>query len=247
MILTPSLLMTTMLTRSPAKTLLLQLAAGRRRWPRRCCWPWRSIRWRFCCKRVVTKIYPVNEQVAEQLRELLGGEMPLGLLLLVVAVVPAICEELAFRGFILSGLRHLGHKWRAIILTSIFFGVTHPIFQQSLVACDRGRGVGLHRRANRQHSARHRLPHGPQQPGRAGAAGNCPPGWPTIRPCRWLVTFDRSGAIIISRRWRWCCRPQPADCMLVWFQRLAYARTKEESLQEAIEQQPGRAAVSGES
>ena len=96
-----------------------------------------------CCKRIVMKIYPVNEQVAEQLHELLGGELPIGLLLLVVAVVPAICEELAFRGFILSGLRHLGHKWRAIVLSSIFFGVTHPIFQQSIVACIVGLVLGF--------------------------------------------------------------------------------------------------------
>ena len=46
-ILTPSLLMTTMLTRRPAAD--AAAAAGRRPRgrPRRCCWPWRSIRWRF--------------------------------------------------------------------------------------------------------------------------------------------------------------------------------------------------------
>jgi len=31
-------------------------------------------------------------------------------------------RELAFRGFILSGLRHVGHKWAAILASSIFFG-----------------------------------------------------------------------------------------------------------------------------
>ena len=56
-------------------------------------------------------------------------------LLLVIALVPAICEELAFRGFILSGFRHIGHKWRAIVITAFFFGVVHGIIQQSLMAC----------------------------------------------------------------------------------------------------------------
>ena len=45
----------------------------------------------------------------------------------VIAVTPAICEELAFRGFILSGLRRMGHKWGAIVLTSVFFGLAHGI------------------------------------------------------------------------------------------------------------------------
>ena len=55
-------------------------------------------------------------------------------LLLLIAVVPAVCEELAFRGFILSGFRHLGHKRRAILYSALLFGVAHGILQQSLIA-----------------------------------------------------------------------------------------------------------------
>jgi len=88
----------------------------------------------FLLQTIVKTIYPLDDQVTQQLRELLGGEMPIGLLLIVVAVVPAICEELAFRGFILSGLRHSGHKWRAIVISSLFFGASHTILQQSLIA-----------------------------------------------------------------------------------------------------------------
>ena len=40
-------------------------------------------------------------------------------LVLVIALVPAVCEELAFRGFILSGFRHLGHKRRAIVYSAL--------------------------------------------------------------------------------------------------------------------------------
>ena len=55
-------------------------------------------------------------------------------MLLLMAVLPAICEELAFRGFILSGLRHMGHKWRAILVSSLLFGVAHGVVQQSVMA-----------------------------------------------------------------------------------------------------------------
>jgi len=57
-------------------------------------------------------------------------------------VTPAICEELAFRGFILSGLRRMGHKWGAIVLTSVFFGLAHGLLQQSLSACAVGIVIG---------------------------------------------------------------------------------------------------------
>ena len=63
--------------------------------------------------------------------------------LLIAALVPALCEELAFRGFILSGFRHLGHKWRAIVYTAIFFGLTHGVLQQSLIAALIGVVIGL--------------------------------------------------------------------------------------------------------
>lgn len=62
---------------------------------------------------------------------------------MVVALVPALCEELAFRGFILSGFRHLGHKWRAIVFSAVFFGLTHGILQQSLIASLTGVVIGM--------------------------------------------------------------------------------------------------------
>ncbi len=209
-ILTPSLLMTTMLTRRPAETLLL-------RWP-----PAATVGaalllavaihpLAFLLQTVVTKIYPVNEQVAEQLHELLRRRDAARPALLVVAVVPAICEELAFRGFILSGLRHLGHRWRAIILTSIFFGVTHPIFQQSLVACIVGVLLGFIAVQTGSilpgivfHMVHNSL-------GVLLAQANCPCGWPTIRRCAGWSNRPRP-ATITSLRWRSCCRPQPAAC-----------------------------------
>jgi sodium transport system permease protein len=59
-----------------------------------------------------------------------------------MALLPAVCEELAFRGFILSGLRHLGSKWWAIGLTAVFFGLAHGVIQQSLSAAALGVVIG---------------------------------------------------------------------------------------------------------
>ena len=130
---TPALLMTVMLTRSPAKTLLL------RRPPMLA--PIAAVVLAIVLhpfvnlfQVVVNRIYPINEGIARQLDQLMIGSGGLWSMLLVIAVLPAVCEELAFRGFILSGLRRVGHKWTAIVISSIFFAATHAIFQQSLVA-----------------------------------------------------------------------------------------------------------------
>ncbi len=43
---------------------------------------------------------------------------------LVIAVTPALCEELFFRGLVLSGLRRLG-LWPALVTCALLFGVAH--------------------------------------------------------------------------------------------------------------------------
>jgi sodium transport system permease protein len=45
--------------------------------------------------------------------------------LLALAVVPGTCEEIAFRGLILNGLRHRFQPWTAVLLSSFFFAVYH--------------------------------------------------------------------------------------------------------------------------
>jgi sodium transport system permease protein len=89
-------------------------------------------------------LYPIGTETERRLTELSAilQEAPLPALLLVLAVAPAICEELAFRGFILSGLRRLGRRRTAIVVSSIFFGVTHGVLQQSLSACAVGMVLG---------------------------------------------------------------------------------------------------------
>ena len=82
-------------------------------------------------------LYPMAPEMKQRLDDLQAkfASADLGLLILCVAAVPAVCEELAFRGFILSGCRNLGNNWRAIVVSAIFFGVTHGFLQQSINAC----------------------------------------------------------------------------------------------------------------
>ena len=54
--------------------------------------------------------------------------------LIVLALVPAICEELVFRGFVFAGLERNEGQIRAILLSSLFFGLSHGVLQQSITA-----------------------------------------------------------------------------------------------------------------
>jgi len=142
---TPVLLMTAMLTSRPTRTLLLGI-------PRRSSLvgvagaaalavgihPMVHV-----LHAAVMRLYPMSDAIKEQLGQMLTGAPSVWHLLLILALLPAIFEELAFRGFILSGFRHLGHKWRAIIYASLFFALTHAFLQQQIVAFAVGLVIGL--------------------------------------------------------------------------------------------------------
>ena len=90
-------------------------------------------------------VYPVTGQVEDKLNAFaaLFKTAPYPWLpYVLLAVLPAFCEELAFRGFVLSGLRHLGSKWWAIGLSAVFFGMAHGVIQQSLSAVLLGMVLG---------------------------------------------------------------------------------------------------------
>jgi sodium transport system permease protein len=75
----------------------------------------------------VMRLAPPPDALVKALERLLmlGDEpMPLWVVLLAVAVTPAVCEELFFRGVLLSGLRSLG-MWPAIAISSLLFAVAH--------------------------------------------------------------------------------------------------------------------------
>jgi sodium transport system permease protein len=92
----------------------------------------------------IAATYPLSEDALRRLADLtqVAQRAEVWQLLLVVALTPAICEELAFRGFILSGLRHLGSPWAAVAISSLLFGVAHGLLQQSLSAVAVGFVIG---------------------------------------------------------------------------------------------------------
>jgi sodium transport system permease protein len=142
---TPALLMTLFLTGKPLKTLLLD------RLPSAAAVAMALV--------LAVLLHPVGLQIGHWVRELYPmraeslknmqnfAEMIQSapwpwLPFVLIAVLPAICEELTFRGYILSGLRHLGSKWWAIGLSAVFFGIAHLMLQQSMAAAAIGLVLG---------------------------------------------------------------------------------------------------------
>ena len=58
--------------------------------------------------------------------------LPLPLVILCLAVVPAVCEEFAFRGLILTGLKVRFGAARAILVSGVIFGLFHFISELGL-------------------------------------------------------------------------------------------------------------------
>jgi len=132
----PALLLALLTARSPRETFLLK----------------RPVRWAavplavllavalhpaaHLIQAAVQRLYPVSDSVLPAFQKIqkLFHDADFWPLVLVIAIVPAVCEELAFRGFILTGFRRMGRPWRAILLSAILFGISHGILQQSLIA-----------------------------------------------------------------------------------------------------------------
>ncbi|QDT47172.1 ABC-2 family transporter protein [Symmachiella dynata] len=83
------------------------------------------------------------DSMEEPLKRLMSANMPWWIMLGTMALAPAICEELAFRGFILSGLRRTGRTWMAIGLSSCAFGFMHMIPHQVFNATLLGLVLGI--------------------------------------------------------------------------------------------------------
>lgn len=61
-------------------------------------------------------------------------EVPFPLMLFLMAVTPAFCEEVVFRGVVYGGYRRGGNKFFAVILSGFMFGVMHGNLNQALYA-----------------------------------------------------------------------------------------------------------------
>jgi len=76
--------------------------------------------------RLVNMVIPAPQQLLERFAEdVIPKGMPVWQLLLYVAVLPAICEELAFRGILLSGLRRKLRPVGLIAGIGVIFGLFH--------------------------------------------------------------------------------------------------------------------------
>jgi sodium transport system permease protein len=144
-ILAPAVLMALLLTANPRRTLKL-------RWPR----------FRYLAVAVALAVvafplvgelrvwvewfFPAPEAVKTLMRDL-GSKIPnLATGILVLALVPAVCEEVAFRGFILSGFQGEHRQRSAIVISAFLFGFMHvllSLFQQLFNATLLGIVLGL--------------------------------------------------------------------------------------------------------
>jgi sodium transport system permease protein len=125
-VMAPPVLLALILTRSPARTLRLRWPAAR----------FLAVAAALAVTlhplmvelgRAVEYAFPVPRLVQDYLQTFISKIPDLGTMVVLIAVVPAICEEFAFRGFILSGLEN-GHRPRSAIVVSAFlFGIMHVL------------------------------------------------------------------------------------------------------------------------
>ncbi|MCR5250623.1 MAG: CPBP family intramembrane metalloprotease [Lachnospiraceae bacterium] len=74
---------------------------------------------------IVSLLIPSLLDEAEELNTALYGQLPLIPTLLIVALMPAVCEEAIHRGAILSGFRSLKKDWVIVLIMAILFGLNH--------------------------------------------------------------------------------------------------------------------------
>lgn len=234
-VLTPVLLMTVMLTRSPVETLLLKK-------PR-----WQTVPLAILLAvaahplvmeltKIIYTLYPLNRGVVEAIGKYqawIDGEQRWWLVFAVFALLPAVVEELTFRGFILSGFRHTGVKWRAIALSSVFFGLTHGAIQQSLLAMILGLVIGYI--AVQTGSILPGICYHVTHNALTMFSSRIKVSDPSSGPLSWLFRVEGKEGL----------QYQPAVIVLFgliaagilwWFHKLSYPKTREEVLQEAIRQ-----------
>jgi sodium transport system permease protein len=230
----PALVMTVLLTSRPRETLILRRP------------PWLATPAALllavtlhpaakALQEVVARLYPVSEEIEQALRPIdeMFRAAPFWPMVLVLALTPAICEELAFRGFILSGFRRLGHKWRAIIYTAVFFGLAHAIWQQILIACLVGVVIGYVavQSGSLLPGVAFHLVHNTLLLATTRVTPELLHRWPILgvlmrRTPDGGYTYPWPAAVAGGL---------VAALLLLWFRRLAYHKSDEERLQEAIE------------
>jgi sodium transport system permease protein len=141
----PPVMMAILLTSQPARTLRLA-------WPDRR-YVFLAIALVFALNPLVNELrpavewlFPISSLVQDSFAKIMTQVPNIAVKIGVFALVPAICEEFAFRGFILSGLEHQHRTRSAILLSALMFGFLHvllSLFQQLFNATLLGIVLGL--------------------------------------------------------------------------------------------------------
>ncbi|MCG8406863.1 MAG: ABC transporter permease subunit [Phycisphaerales bacterium] len=79
-------------------------------------------------QRIQFHFFPLSDgalKLMEQQQEMLFGDPSLWLSLVVLALLPGICEEVLFRGFLLGGVRQRSSTFQAVLVVGLIFGLYH--------------------------------------------------------------------------------------------------------------------------
>ena len=144
-ILLPPVIMAFILTADPKRTLRLA-------WPEKR-YLWLAVALVLALNPLVNELgplvqwfFPISSLIKTSLSKLQAQSPGLLASIAIFALIPAICEEFAFRGFILSGLEHEHRRRSAILLSALMFGFLHvllSLFQQLFNATLLGIVLGL--------------------------------------------------------------------------------------------------------
>ena len=187
----------------------------------------------------VKQLYPYTPEVVEQaaaLSSALAQAPNWWLPYLLMAILPAFCEEIAFRGFVLSGLRHLGHKWWAIALSALAFGMVHFFLQQKISAAAVGMVIGYLAVQSGNlipcmvfHALYNGLALASERLGKIMSSESL-----VESPWRWLLQIEGDG---MFQPWVLAACLLGVTALIWWLHRQAYHRTEEEQLQEVRDRQ----------
>jgi sodium transport system permease protein len=144
LILAPALLMSVMLTTSVRTSL-------RVRWPNLLSLPMAVVLGvtlhplYLALGKWIEYTYPVSDEALKAMLPFVEqlATLPWVSVIFLMAFVPAVCEELAFRGFIFGGLIRQGGRLRAVVVTALIFGISHGFLQQSIAASCMGVLLGF--------------------------------------------------------------------------------------------------------
>ncbi len=91
---------------------------------------------------LINYLFPLPESYLEGMQKLMQlHDIPLLKLVVLIAILPGICEEMLFRGYIIRGFEKLG-TWKAILISGLLFGLFHLDFFRLLPATLMGIWLG---------------------------------------------------------------------------------------------------------